>query len=145
MAFGIIVVANNSEAAYFGSILDMESDAETFVIVANRDNSDGIGSTIGKTLQIETSLSLGLRNNIVGHREMASDDRIDLVDKSLHLIIGRSLRKRVIEFGLLTFDMSRDSTSASEKINHRTIDNVFGSMHRREFLLVMSIELNFHV
>lgn len=93
MTLSIIVVAKKNDMTDFRSIVDMKSDTETFVIVANTDNANSIGSVVGQTLQIETRLSFSLSNNLVSHREVTTDNIINLGKKLSDLLFGWSLRE----------------------------------------------------
>lgn len=77
-----------------------------------------------------------------GNRQMTGNDFVDRIFNAGNIFFSRRLWKGEIEFAFFPFDVGRYRPSASEKIHHRAVDDVFAGMHGRIFLLVVFVKLS---
>lgn len=143
----LIVVADDLEGTYFGGVFNMQSDAQTFIIVAYLDDAYRFGSVFRQALQVESSLGFLLGNESGSHRQVAPQHVVDCLFDAFDVGFGGSCREGKIKFALFPFDVGRYSTSATEEVDHCAVYHVFGGVHAAVFRLVMGIQLRlfFHV
>lgn len=132
--------AGDAEMAYFGGVGHVGASAEALVIVSNMNYADSFGSIGGEATHVEAILNLILGNVFFSDWHILCYDSVDVLFKGFYFFIGQGLGKVVIELRFLSFDMAAKSSAAAVSACHLSIEQMFGSMHRRKFLLIMLIQ-----
>ena len=69
----LVVMADDFEGSYFGSVFYMLADAKTFVIVAYMNHTNRVGCSFGQALHVEASHRFLLGDELHGHRQVLAE------------------------------------------------------------------------
>lgn len=83
----------------------MQSDAQTFVVVAHVYHAHRVGGPFGQAFQVEASGGIFLGGEFRGNRQMTGDDFVDRILNAGDVFVRGSLWKREIKFAFLPFDV----------------------------------------
>lgn len=128
------------EVPYLAGVFHVSAYAKAFVVVSDVDDADSLGGIFGQPLHVEAGGNLALGGGFRPYREVFLYDRVDAFLYVTNLLFGQRLWKMEVQLGLLPFHMSGKGSPAMENPFHRTIEQMFGTMGGRVFLLVVRIK-----
>ena len=140
------VGAKHFETAYLGSGADMASDAGADVVVADADQSDGVGGILWQTVGTDLRWQFVARDELEGNGHVVGYQLLHLAFNLLFLLAGRLVFEVKTHLAFLALDMGIIGAFAAEDANHGLIQEVFRRMCRRKLLFVMLVQyIVFHL
>lgn len=88
----------DAEVTYFRCTGYMGAGTEALVVVADMDDSYGVGSIVGETAHVEALHGLGLRDVFLGDGDIGLDSRVDIFLEGTEVGISEGIFKTVVEF-----------------------------------------------
>ena len=135
-----VAAAGDVEAADFGGAAHVGSGAKTAVVVADANDSDGVGGSFGKAAHVEALHGFSLSEVRLGHFDIGTYDRVDVVLERLDLLGSQGAGHVIVEFRLLALHMGAESAAAAKAPGHLAVDDMLGRVHRGIFLFVVVVE-----
>ena len=140
------VGAKHFETAYLGGGADMASDAGADVVVADADQSDGVGGILWQTVGTDLRWQFVARDELEVDRQVVVDELLHLAFNLLFLLTGRLVVEVEAHLALLALDVGIIGAFAAEDANHGLIQEVFGRVRWRKLLFVMLVQyIVFHL
>ena len=101
----LVVVADDFEGAYFGSVLYVLTDAEAFIIVAYMNNANRVRGSFGQALHVEASQSFLLGDELHGHWQVLAEGFVHDFFYFLDLCFIRTFCQGEVKLAFLALDM----------------------------------------
>ena len=139
LGVGIVIMAQQLKRANLVGVLNVLADAEALVVVAYLYHAHGLGGIVGQAFHVEAALCLGLGDVLGGDGQVLVYHLVHCVFQLLHLLWGGAGWQLIVQFALLTFDVGFHGASAAKEVDHRSVDDVLGSVHWGVFLLIVLV------
>ena len=101
----LVVMADDFEGAYFGSVLYVLTDAEAFIIVAYMNNANRVRGSFGQALHVEASHSFLLGDELHGHWQVLAEGFVHDFFYFLDLCFIRTFCQGEVKLAFLALDM----------------------------------------
>lgn len=84
--------------SYFRSPRHVGARTEAFIKLTYYDYTHSVGSSVGKPRHVKTSDSLGMRDKLLGDRDVGYNDIVDKLFERTEVGIGELTVETVVEF-----------------------------------------------
>ena len=134
------VGAEHLETAYLGGAADMLADAGTDIIVADTDQTDGIGSIIGQTVETDIVWQLIAGDELECNGQVFLDELVHTTLYLLFLLARRLVVEMEAHLALLPLDMGIIGTLTAKDTDHGLIQKMLCRMTWRVFFFIVVVQ-----
>ena len=118
----------------------MLADAGTDIVVANTDETDGVGGIIGKTIEADIVRQFITGNKLESDRQVFFDEFVHTALNLLFLLTRRLMIEIKAHLALLTLDMGIIGTLTAKDAYHCLIQKMLRRMTWRVFFFIVVVQ-----
>jgi hypothetical protein len=109
--------------------INMRTDTRAGVIISYADDPNRIPCIFRKPAEIELLFGLVSGDEVLGHRQVRPDHFIHLRHDPIDLLFRKRPVKVVITLRFFLLNVRAETTTATQKPDHRLIEDVFRRVH----------------
>ena len=135
--------AEQSKMANLPSRAHMLADTWADVVIADAYQPDGFARILGQTVDMNTLGNMVTVYKLIGYRHVLINEAVHLIFDELLFLSGGLVGELIGYLALLALDVSITTSLTPILTYHQLIEQMLGSMGRREFLLVVFVQNQF--